>query len=547
LDSKQERHMLRRRPPERQEVQVQLTQAGLGALLSSAILSLAAAPPARADAPPATPAAAAGGEAVPAALAASAPYCAGEYADDLAALSVRAREFEQAQKPYTFCIRTTATYECPSYATDGTLRRSRRKVVAHGTGFGFRQQGTDTLLVTNEHVAEWPAVTSEEHAVDEVPPGCKLVSNTLAIVDDEKDEYPRDDVPLARVVSDAELDVAVLRAKATLPVVPWKVGRSAALRERNVVDVRGFPLGVLRANNVGKVVSAYDHDEDGTWDHDDFVVDALLSPGNSGSPVFAVSCRTGEFELVGIYHAAYARGSALNVVIGIDQLRDVLATLKRAPKARAEGAAALEPDDRVRVGAAARADGALFYAFGPLVASVTPRADGALLFAVMGKDFPVLGTPALVLEDVPVPDAFGAPGRLWAGNRQGLSPVDRGALDAESQALLGRLLETLRRDAVGAAALRDASRAGLGTRERYQEVARRERAARRVATGRQDLAQAAADLGDRLCPATAEAKVTWAQVTEPPEPALADIPPPALAGAAEPVPVLLPPPPPVRK
>jgi S1-C subfamily serine protease len=521
---------------------VQLTHAGIGALLASAILALAPEPPARADAPPsaAAPAAAPAAEASPAGSTPPAvPYCAGEYADDLAALSARAREFEQAQKPSTFCIRTMATYECPSYASDGTLRRSRIKVVAHGTGFGFRQQGADTLLVTNEHVAEWPAVTSEEHAVEEVPPGCKLVSNTLAIVDDEKDEYPRDDVPLTRVVSDAELDVAVLRAKATLPVVPWKVGRSAALRERNVVDVRGFPLGVLRANNVGKVVSAYDHDEDGTWDHDDFVVDALLSPGNSGSPVFAVSCRTGEFELVGVYHAAYARGSALNVVIGIDQLRDLLATLKRAPKARAEGAAALDPGDRLRVSEAARADGALFYPFGPLVASVRPRADGALLFAVMGKDFPVLGTPALVLEDVPAPDAFGALGRVWAGNRQGLSPVDRGELDAESQGVVARLLETLRRDALGAAALRDASRAGLGTRERYQDVARRERALRRVATARQDLAQAAADLGDRLCPATAEAKVTWAQVMQPPEP--------AIAGSADPVPVVLSPPAPVRK
>ncbi|HET9598964.1 MAG TPA: serine protease [Anaeromyxobacteraceae bacterium] len=504
---------------------MRLTRASMRVFLSSAMLALGPQAPARADpppSPPAPPAASPGAEAPPPGSAPSgAPYCAGEYADDLAALSARAREFEQAQKPYTFCIRTTATYECPSYAPDGTLRRSRTKVVAHGTGFAFRQQAAETLLLTNEHVAEWPAVTSEEHAVEEVPPGCKLVSNTLAIVDDEKDEYPRDDVPLSRVVSDPELDVAVLRAKATLPVVPWKLGRSAALRERNVVDVRGFPLGVLRANNVGKVVSAYDHDEDGTWDHDDFVVDALLSPGNSGSPVFAVSCRTGEFELVGVYHAAYARGSALNVVIGIDQLRDLLATLKRAPRPRAEGAAPLDAGDRARVSEAAGTDGALFFGFGPLLAAVRGRPDGALLFALMSKDFPIPGTPALVLEDLPAPDAFGALARVWAGNRQGLSPVDRGALDAESQGLVARLLETLRRDALSAAALREASRQGLGTRERYQDVARRERAARRVAGTRQDLAQAAADLDERLCPATADARVTWAQVMEPPAPALA--------------------------
>ena len=114
-------------------------------------------------------------------------------------------------------------------------------------------------------------------------------------------------------------------------MLPWKIGRSAALRERNVVEVRGFPLGAFQATNVGKVVSAFDHDSYHEWDHDDFVVDALLSSGNSGSPVLAVSCRTGEFELVGIYHAGYAEGSALNVVVGIDQVRDLLTTLKRTP------------------------------------------------------------------------------------------------------------------------------------------------------------------------------------------------------------------------
>ncbi|MFL5273697.1 MAG: serine protease, partial [Anaeromyxobacteraceae bacterium] len=234
----------------------------------------AAALPAAAPAPVAAPAVTFAPPAAP-----EAAYCPGEYADDLAAFSPRAREFEARQQPYTYCIRTTAVYECPSYAPDGTLRKTRKRVVAHGTGFGYRQTGNDTLLITNDHVAEWPAVTDAEHPVDEVPAGCKRVSDTLRVVDSESDAYERDDVPLTRVVADPQLDVAVLRAKATLPVVPWKLGRSAALRERNVVDVRGFPLGVLRAHNVGKVVSAFERDDEREWEHDDFVVDALLSPG----------------------------------------------------------------------------------------------------------------------------------------------------------------------------------------------------------------------------------------------------------------------------
>src|SRR5205814_156345 len=129
-----------------------------------------------------------------------------------------------------------------------------------------------------------------------VPVGCKKVSETLALVDDENDTYGRDDVALTRVVTDPQLDVAVLRARGDIPIMPWKIGRSSALTERNLVEVRGFPLGAFRATNIGKVISTHDHDEFGDWDHDDFVVDALLSAGNSGSPVLAISQATGEYE-----------------------------------------------------------------------------------------------------------------------------------------------------------------------------------------------------------------------------------------------------------
>lgn len=63
----------------------------------------------------------------------------------------------------------------------------------------------------------------------------------------------------------------------------------------------------------------------------------LLSGGNSGSPVLAVSCRSGEFELVGVYHAGYRRGAALNVVVGIDAIRELMTTLrprKKVPERR---------------------------------------------------------------------------------------------------------------------------------------------------------------------------------------------------------------------
>ena len=76
--------------------------------------------------------------------------------------------------------------------------------------------GEDTLLLTNQHVAEWPAVTDADHPVDGVPAGCKRVADALRIVDNDHDDYAADDVPLTRVVVDPALDIAVLSAKAKL-------------------------------------------------------------------------------------------------------------------------------------------------------------------------------------------------------------------------------------------------------------------------------------------------------------------------------------------
>jgi Trypsin-like peptidase domain len=307
------------------------------------------------------------------------PFCTGEYADDLSALQPAARALEQQVPAYTYCVRTIAIYECPYYGGDGALHTTRRKTVAHGTAFAYRQQDGGTLLLTNDHVATWPLATDSDHEVDEIPVGCRRVSETVKIVDGDDDDYERDDIPLTRVVTDPQLDVAVLRARTLLPVLPWRVGHSAGLQERNVVSIRGFPLGALQADNLGKVISVHDHDDFGEWDHDDFVTDALLSAGGSGSPVFAVSCKTGEFELVGIFHAAYSRGSALNVVVSIDQVRDLMTTLKRSPHPRADLVASAEEANRARLVALLRVQpGEPIFPVGPLAAKVLVKPDGAL-------------------------------------------------------------------------------------------------------------------------------------------------------------------------
>ncbi len=466
-----------------------------------------------------------------------ASYCPGEYADDFSALLPKARELEQQVGAYTFCIRTSATYECPSYGPDGNLRRKKVRVSAHGTGFAYRQQGGETLLLTNQHVAEWPAVTDDDHPVDDVPTGCKRVTDSLKIVDDTTDSYEADDLPLTRVVVDPALDVAVLKAKALLPVLPWKLGRSAELKERNVVDVRGFPLGVFKATNVGKVTSAYAHDSYKDWDHDDFVIDALLSPGNSGSPVFAISCKTGEFELVGLYHAGYTRGSALNVVIGIDQVRDLMTTLKRTVRPRADAGLTLDAAARARLVEASRLSLEPYFPVGPMAAAVRVRGDGALLYELLNRDFPFRAYPVLVLEDLPPADAetFGLPGRVWFGNRQGLKAYARADLDADTQAQLAKLLEAVRRDSIAALAVRAADHDAASSREKYQGSERLEKVLQRASAASTDAAQAAAELAERLGPGPGEVSVDLtAALVPPPAPKAAEpvaasqAPPPAL-------------------
>jgi serine protease Do len=502
------------------------------ALLALALAAGAAPAPARAGQPGDAPAS------FPLPLRAdSAPYCSGEYADSLEALSAAARSFDHNQAPYTYCVRTSAVYECPSYAADGSLRTTRKKVVSHGTGFGLRQQPGETLIVTNEHVSDWPAVTDTDSRVSNVPAGCRRVSSTLRIVDDESDAYERDDISLSRAVSDPALDVAVLRAKAQLPIVPWKLGKSAALRERNAVDVRGFPLGVLRANNVGKVISTYTHHDEQGWDHDDFVIDALLSPGNSGSPVFAVSCKTGEFELVGVYHARYTKGSALNVVVGVDQIRELVTTLKRSPRPPREDALALDAAARAELVSRTIAVPEPFFPFGTLSAAVRSRTDGALVFELMSRDFPLQGHPALVLEDLAAPQGeFGRLGRVWAGNTQGLRETPRDELDAETTATLVKLLDALRRDAVLTFRYRAAARESASTRERFQDAKRLERLLKRSSASRAPLGDAGLELAEQMCPRFADAPASLADaltlpldeppplgpLEPPPEPELAD-------------------------
>ena len=281
-----------------------------------------------------------------------------------------------------------------------------------------------------------------------------------------------------------------------------------------MVDVRGCPLGAFKATNVGKVVSTYDHDDEKDWDHVDFVVDAQLSPGNSGSPVLAVSCRTGEFELVGVYHAGYAGNTPLNVVVAIDQVRDMMTTLKKGVRRDHGDVSSLDRKARTRLEAALPTLIDPFFPFDGAVALVRARGDGALIFEVMPPAFPVRSIPALVLEDLPAtgPDAFGQLGRIWVGSRFGLKQIHPDGLDPDAVTLFERVLEGVRANAMLAFELRAASALAARDREHYEQMGKLERQLRRMSGSQTDLANAVADVVDRLGPKVADTAVALSEV-----------------------------------
>src|ERR1700674_4778613 len=186
----------------------------------------------RPKAKPAKPAASKAAPAVPA-------LCGGDYADALPPEKANAI-LDAKRETFVFAVRNTATYEHVYYGHDGKLRRAYLRSVVHGTGFAYRIVNGETQLVTNEHVASQPDVTDEEHSVEGVPTGSKKVREQLKIVRDENDDYEPGHVPLLRVLSDPQADIAVLKARKQLGVMPWRIGRSASLRPGNLVQVRGF-------------------------------------------------------------------------------------------------------------------------------------------------------------------------------------------------------------------------------------------------------------------------------------------------------------------
>jgi S1-C subfamily serine protease len=372
--------------------------------------------------------------------------CEGEYADSLQVQSMRARDVEQGPRSqYSYLVRSSAKYECPFFGPDGKLRRRRVQASELGTAFGYETNGNETYLLTNEHVAVWPEVTDALHRIEGVPEGCKRVEDRVRIVRDERDDFEPGQIALQRVAVDPLLDAAILKANQKLTVLPYKIGKSAGLRQGNAVAVRGFPLGVMQAVSSGKVVNPYDRDQEQGWDHVDFVIDALLSEGNSGSPVMAASCRSRELELVGVYHAGYKGHGALNVVVGIDQLVEFMRKKRRIPRAIASEGSPGAPGaaERARIKETLKGGTLPLFDFGGLVVRAE-MADTAMLYHIYGRQFPLDDRRMVVIEDLAKPAAFGEMGRMWVLGPTGWREWPPASLGSDERDLLARVVDSIR-------------------------------------------------------------------------------------------------------
>ena len=331
----------------------------------------------------------------PAPASASRAPCPGRYADSLTTMTAGAREREsRASADWVHCIRATAVYERVSYRRGGKLAHEYVTKVRHGTGFSYRRRGAETLVATNEHVVDFPEVTGDGQEVEGVPPGARRVRTELRIVANEAEPDSPEQPLLHQVLADEALDIAILAVREPLPLMPYRFGRSADLRVGNAVLARGYPLGAFPAANAGRVIGVAQRDVERGWSHEDFAVDALLNLGSSGSPVLAVSCETGEPEVVGVYHAGYRNAQGLNVVIAVDQLRGSLDEL-RAPAPRLSLS---EPAGDPAEARAVIARGPVIFPFGGRAVRAERQGDSTS-FSVLDPTFPLSTRIELTVVD----------------------------------------------------------------------------------------------------------------------------------------------------
>jgi hypothetical protein len=216
--------------------------------------------------------------------------------------------------------------------------------------------------------------------------------------------------------------------------------------------------------------------------------------------VLALSCKTAELQLVGLYHAGYKGHSALNVVVGIDQLREFMTKKRRVPRTSSpEGNPAMSITERKRVKDSLMAGSLPLFEFGGMHVMTEAQGD-TLLYHIYGRDFPLDDRRMAVLEDRPGSAGTGEISRLWVRSDSGLREWQVKDLGSDEKDFLVRLGEAVRFQTIRVLAYRRtlASPNAFEERRRGRELLR---TIERQSLPARELSGSLVDLVERLGPA----------------------------------------------
>jgi len=193
------------------------------------------------------------------------------------------------------------------YLLDGSTDAEPKKITGFGTAFAYSSGEGETHLVTAMHVVYAPdsIIAFNQSAVDGadgVDAGSVIsvlryvkVKHELYLTDGALDSEPADDIPVSTVSSDADQDIAILRAGKELPVSDaYRMDPDFRPRILEDVFLVGYPRSFIRIVTKGIVSNAGSKEFGKNLD----ALDINASDGSSGSPYFVE--RDGELYWAGI-------------------------------------------------------------------------------------------------------------------------------------------------------------------------------------------------------------------------------------------------------
>ena len=185
---------------------------------------------------------------------------------------------------------------------------------AYGSAFAYREVDGFTYLITNQHVLG-------NYEMELAGRKLKRIAQRTKIIDSQFDKDTSDDIPLETIFESESLDLAIVRTKAKLNVLPEKYfGDSSTLRYGEKAYLIGYPMALFPTVTSGIIANPGDYTHVVEVDEPQLnltvtsvvkkVLDLSVNPGNSGGPFFVE--RDGRFYWMGIVNAYVTDHSSRN-------------------------------------------------------------------------------------------------------------------------------------------------------------------------------------------------------------------------------------------